>query len=348
VSEPVQPLAPEFLVEILVLPLLSFALAAVPLDSASPEATEATDALPGDVDAPGENDGADDQPVTGGSPASPGAWPDVAAIYFGREVGCTGVLVAPDVVLTAGHCAEGITAVKLDTVDFEQGGERIAARKVVAYPKWARTYDLALVFLEHASTVEPRVIAQSCALDEWLDVGASVAVVGYGATDKRGEVYGTRLNEGYTEVQDPDCTDLDRGCNERVSPAGELGAGGGGVDACFGDSGGPLYLVTDDGAYLVGITSRGYGDARLPCSEGGIYTRPDAAIDWIEDQIGHELPAPACDDLGQADGSGGVEGAITSMSYEVGVCGLPVEAGWVPALAGALVGLRRRALRPPR
>ncbi len=322
--------------------------------------TPALAALPPQTSSNGEEGGGDVQPddavlpdngnedgVTGGSPAARGTWPDVAAIYFGNEVGCTGVLIAPDVVLTAGHCAAGITAVKLDTIDFQRSGERIAARKVVAYPKWARTYDLALVFLEEKSTVEPRVIAQSCVLDEWLATGASVAVVGYGATDKWGEVYGTSLQEGYTEVQDPDCTDLQSGCNKKVSPSGELGAGGGGVDACLGDSGGPLYLETDDGFYLVGITSRGYDDARLPCSEGGIYVRPDAVVDWIEEEIGAELPEPACGSIGVDDAFDGIDDGVTSMSYEVGVCGLPVATSGVATLAAGMLALRRR-LRPPR
>lgn len=297
--------------------------------------------------------------VTGGEAASDGAWPDVAAIYFDNEVGCTGVLIAPDVVLTAAHCAEGITAVKLDTTDFTKGGEHISADRVVTYPKWTRTYDLALVFLSRDAKVKPRTIAQDCVLDEFLTEGSDVAVVGYGATDAWGEEYGTTLQEGVTNVEDPDCTDLEGGCNREVSPAGEVGAGGGGVDACFGDSGGPLYLLTDDGAYLLGITSRGYDDAKLPCSEGGIYVRPDAVVAWIEEEIGQELATPSCDGSGD-DGLPGEDDVtawgedIVSMSYEVGVCGLPLDVGgWGIAVGASGWLVRRRAgnksrLRPGR
>ena len=38
-------------------------------------------------------------------------------------------------------------------------------------------------------------------------------------------------------------------------PDGELGAGGMGIDTCPGDSGGPLYLPTDFGTFLAGVTS---------------------------------------------------------------------------------------------
>ena len=246
-----------------------------------------------------------------------------------------------------------------DIVYFTKGGEHISADRVVTYPKWTRTYDLALVFLSRDAKVKPRTIAQDCVLDEFLTEGSDVAVVGYGATDAWGEEYGTTLQEGVTNVEDPDCTDLEGGCNREVSPAGEVGAGGGGVDACFGDSGGPLYLLTDDGAYLLGITSRGYDDAKLPCSEGGIYVRPDAVVAWIEEEIGQELATPSCDGSGD-DGLPGEDDVtawgedIVSMSYEVGVCGLPLDVGgWGIAVGASGWLVRRRAgnksrLRPGR
>jgi len=71
-----------------------------------------------------------------------------------------------------------------------------------------------------------------------------------------------------------------------VMPRGELGAGGMGVDTCPGDSGGPLYLLTDYGTFLAGVTSRSYDDAMYWCSEGGIYVRPDKITNWIEEVTG--------------------------------------------------------------
>src|SRR5262249_45005345 len=76
------------------------------------------------------------------------------------------------------------------------------------------------------------------------------------------------------------------GCRPAAQPAGELGAGGMGVDTCPGDSGGPLYLTTRYGAVLAGVTSRSYNNARFPCSGGGIYARPDKVLAWIEQLAG--------------------------------------------------------------
>ncbi len=276
--------------------------------------------------------------VVGGAAARAVDWPGVAAVYLDRQVACTGVLIAPTVVLTAGHCADGLTGVSLDADDIGGLRQQFAAKKVVAYPHWGRTYDLALVILDRPATTEPAVIAQGCVLDEFFAKGSDVGIVGYGAVDKRAEEYVDELQEGTTVVIDPACTDEELGCNPQVSPGGELAAGGNGVDSCNGDSGGPLYLRTPDGIYLVGITSRAVDTARLPCSEGGIYVRPDAVIDWIETTAGVQLPAPEC--VG-ADVQGGAftpapldDGEVSSMSYEVGVCGLP---GGLPSLVGASV-----------
>src|SRR3954453_22387654 len=42
--------------------------------------------------------------IVGGSDASAGEYPSVAEITFGQSFLCTGTLIAPDYVLTAGHC----------------------------------------------------------------------------------------------------------------------------------------------------------------------------------------------------------------------------------------------------
>ena len=241
--------------------------------------------------AEGTSDGGDSESswVVGGAQAPQGKWPDTAAIVFGgNQVGCTGTLIAPDVVITAGHCIGGIAGVLLDTNDYTSGGEYIRVTKEIEYPNSWGTVDIGLLLLEKESKVKPRLIAQECVLDELYD-GSNVQIVGYGALDIWGQQYGTRLMEATSTVADHDCTDMWRGCNASVSPGGEMGAGGNGVDACFGDSGGPLYLLTDKGDYLVGVTSRSYANVWAPCEEGGIWGRPDSILGWIESNAGVTL-----------------------------------------------------------
>ena len=99
----------------------------------------------------------------------------------------------------------------------------------------------------------------------------------------------------------PDCSasvvkGISSGCNPSINPGGEIGAGGNGVDACFGDSGGPLYLPTPRGSFLIGVTSRSYDGASpsYPCRDGGLYARPDASLAWMEKVMGAPLEHPQC------------------------------------------------------
>jgi len=257
-------------------------------------------------------------PVVGGGPATKGKWPDTAAIVFnGSSVGCTGTLIAPDVVITAGHCTGGISHVILDSTNYYQNGERIRVEQTIEYPNSWGTVDVAVLVLEQETDIEPRVIAQDCILDDYLRDGADVQIVGYGATDIWGTQYTSTLMEATSTIADHDCSDMWRGCNYSVSPGGEIAAGGDGVDACYGDSGGPLYLLTPEGNFLVGVTSRSYANVYAPCEEGGIWGRPDYVFDWIEQKTGRTLPTPDCDgsgggggddDPGPDDGGGGNDG----------------------------------------
>lgn len=248
------------------------------------------------VSSAGAQDPADLVFVVGGHPAPEGAWPDAAAVTYRGIAICTGTLIAPDVVLTAGHCVDTpVDAVKLDAPNWVTLGTKVDVVEAIAHPNWEQTYDVALLLLAEEVEIPPRPIAAGCIVEDDLHDGAPVALVGYGATEADGGGFTAVLHEGFTEITDHDCTQLDLGCNALVSPGGELIAGGDGVDTCFGDSGGPLYLLTPRGDYLAGVTSRtfyDYGDE--PCSLGGIYVRPDAVRDWIEEETGRVLPEVVC------------------------------------------------------
>lgn len=262
------------------------------------------------VDAPQDDAGVTDSndprfdddvalPVTNGTLVQAGDWTATAGVYFGNDVGCTGVLIAPTLALTAGHCAGGITKIKVDTNNYRNGGELIDVADEIVYPGFNNnfnTYDITLLILETEAETEPVTIAQDCILDDYLYDGAEAWVVGYGAYDENGNRYDAQLREGLVYIEDHDCTDFRSGCVRSISPGGEVGAGNPEemIDSCYGDSGGPLYLDTPQGVYVVGLTSRAYYTVSVPCGEGGIYVRPDAVIDWIEEESGVTLPKPQC------------------------------------------------------
>ena len=147
-------------------------------------------------------------PVVGGDQAPEGLWDDCAAVYFGNQVGCTGTLIAPNVVLTAAHCIGGIDKVKLATNDYRQGGEELRVIQEIAHPSHWSNYDVGVLVLARDAETEPRPIAQGCILDEYLYDGAEVAIVGYGAIDQWGHQYTPLLQEAYTTVVDHDCSDI--------------------------------------------------------------------------------------------------------------------------------------------
>lgn len=232
---------------------------------------------------------AEPAPVIGGDDSPAGKWPDAAAMYYpDGQQGCTGTLIAPTVALTAGHCIYdgGPTNVLVGTNSLARraDGEFLPVMKRIPYPQSQSSYDIAVVVLSQPSTITPRPIATGWARLDIKD-GASVDIVGYGAIDRDANDYINELQEATTTITDADCV-RSAGCNSAAMPAGELGAGGMGIDTCPGDSGGPLYVTTSYGNFLAGVTSRGYDDNRYYCSEGGIYARPDKIVDWIEQQAG--------------------------------------------------------------
>ena len=72
------------------------------------------------------------------------------------------------------------------------------------------------------------------------------------------------------------------------------GAAEGMRDACYGDSGGPLFAVTEAGPVQHGIVSWGEGprDASAACGHAnayGVYTRVANYAGWIGRHLGRDI-----------------------------------------------------------
>ena len=282
-------------------------------------------------------------PVIGGSDAPAGMWPEVASVRFPEGSGsdqpeCTGTLIAPTVVLTAGHCATLAEPPLPDTVlvgtnalDHPERGEVRHVGSAIEYPDSQATYDLGVLVLTAPSTFAPRALATGWARLAVRN-GASIKLVGYGATDASGRRTVPALQEAASTITDFDCT-TSSGCHATARPDGELGAGGMGIDTCPGDSGGPLYVTTSFGTFLAGVTSRAYDGAAQACGGGGIYVRPEKVIAWMEQVAGVRVthgPEPTLDAalVVGADGADGAEGAEATV-----VAGDPLATEHVFAIA---------------
>ncbi len=281
-----------------------------------------------------------DAPVVGGTPVTAGAYPDVVLVVAPMAL-CTGTLVAPDVVLTAGHCI-GInpTEVVIGSIDYSKpSGEAIAVKSATAYPDWQNQYDVGVLVLDHAAKAKPRAIAAACTATEHLDHGAKVTLVGFGLTTKAGTGSNSKLNKAQLVVDDAACT-TDPACAPAVAPDGEFTAGGDGTDSCFGDSGGPLYMSTAHGDVQIGVVSRGVGTTGEPCGGGGVYIRADKVVSWIEKTTGRTIGRATCDTAADSEGDDAPAPEITDGGCSIGGGALGVS---LAAIVAALCLMRRRA-----
>jgi trypsin len=237
--------------------------------------------------------------VVGGSDAAPGEFPSVAEITFGAFA-CTGTLIDPTHVLSAGHCGSATGAVVASPVgwptpliDVRIGsnksgeGEQVPVSSVTISPEYlglTSRNDLSILTLSSASTNAPTQVAAGSERSIW-DPGTLATIAGWGVTEEDGD-----LPDTLQKAQVPITTD--EYCESRYSdedgwdfdPETMVCAGypEGGVDTCQGDSGGPLFADASGARRVVGVTSWGNGCAQ----EGfpGVYARvADTKLrTWVE------------------------------------------------------------------
>lgn len=194
-------------------------------------------------------------PIVGG--ADDAGDPAVVAIAIGGGQ-CSGVVVAPRVVVTAAHCiatGPGTVAVGSDTAN-------VVAVWVDRYYTGDVDHDLAALRLDRDATVTPLAIA--------APVLGSVRLIGFGATAPNGP-RGTRHAVATQIIE--------------VDPR-RARAGGEGATTCTGDSGG---AAVDDSGALVGVITAGDDS----CSVASYLVRPDAEPDLAVVIAAWSGPCPA-------------------------------------------------------
>jgi secreted trypsin-like serine protease len=213
--------------------------------------------------------------VIGGRPTT--EYPDCVALGGKEQWCCTGTLVAPNVVITAGHCLPECAARVLIGVDVTRPEEAqvIEVKNRVVHPIYRTRKpksDLAVLILAEDARAKPRPLATA----EMVAAAESVRLAGYGNTD----VYSSG---GYGIRRLVDVPMASRDPKYGADARTEFVAGAPFLDrdSCNGDSGGPAYVQADGQWYLAGATSRATASAFRPCGDGGIYTQLAEYDDWI-------------------------------------------------------------------
>ncbi|HUT90077.1 MAG TPA: trypsin-like serine protease [Thermoguttaceae bacterium] len=215
-------------------------------------------------------------------------FPDCVAVGSSSRWCCTGTLIAPRVVITAGHCHPGCTSRVFVGPNVQGDGETIGVATAVRHLGYTSSFenDLTLLYLEReVAGVTPRRIAPGGMIDD----AYFVRLAGYGTTDTSGSI-------GYGIRRMVDVPVASRACasDEAVNRYGchrdlEIVAGAPFLDkdSCRGDSGGPAYVRAEgeEEWFLAGATSRATEEAIRVCGDGGIYARLDRYADWIERTI---------------------------------------------------------------
>jgi len=193
----------------------------------------------------------------------------------------SGVLIGPNVVLTAAHVVSPELEASGDRhhvyfgVDTRPGIVKDVAfsRKVIRHPQYNKEkieHDIALIILDEPV---PQCNPLALAGPRDIEKHKCLVVAGYGLTETG--MQGIRHKALLFIAENP---------TKYGAYNYETVAGGRGVDACMGDSGGPCFIRTQrDGrtVYLVAaVVSRGI-QGRALCGDGGVEVRVDQHLDWI-------------------------------------------------------------------
>lgn len=243
--------------------------------------------------------------VYGGAKVPAGGWPSTVGLVQGGSLYCTGTAISPTVVISAAHCAQGMSAssVSVYVGDGKDGGYvsgQYKVKKIKYSPKYNgnKGNDISYIVLSTPLNLPESayvpVLTDADEIAELNALGAKAQIVGFGL--RNGNGFGLKY-----EVTTSVVKSISSGLSYDAKT--EIAIGGSGKDSCNGDSGGPVYGQLKSGEWRVyGVTSRGGS-----CGTGGIYGLMHANICWVQSDSGVNLglPAGVCEDTPVANDDNG-------------------------------------------
>jgi secreted trypsin-like serine protease len=234
--------------------------------------------------------------VVGGQVAEPGTFPWMAFIidFKGNEeeIACSGTVLAPNLVLTAAHCAVDLETgtpnepsgyrVVTGNVDWASPERQVSGvSKMVVFPgyKVSKTSpivfgDAALLVLSTPTTAPPIHLATAAQATR-VRTGTHALIAGWGQT-YYGQAEPTEwLMWAKTVVEGKRCEGLPGRICAIDFPKFKSGV-------CHGDSGGPLLEALPHGRGMIeiGITQAGFGECST--KRPSIFTRANLIAPWAD------------------------------------------------------------------
>ena len=232
------------------------------------------------------------QEIVGGVESERGAFGFAVSLQDNGQHFCGGTLIAPETVLTAAHCVEGVSISRISAVVGREhlstsDGQRAGISQIIVHPDYdAESLDSDIAILILQDTVVELPIGYLTDANEGLASPGEIAtVIGWGTTREGGFAV-DNVREAQVPIVSNAVANLPQSYGGDITDH-MLAAGfaAGGVDSCQGDSGGPMIVSDAEGnPQLAGIVSWGEGCGRA--NKYGIYTRVAEFAPWIDEQIG--------------------------------------------------------------
>jgi len=221
--------------------------------------------------------------IVGGAPPSTGGIArSIVTIVGSRGTFCSGTLIAPRLVLTAGHCVQAGTEYRIVEYDAAHKPQLKTVRRALAHPSFniqailahRASADVALLELD-APTWEavPAVLG---APQLPLNPGNAFTIAGIGVT-----IRGDGRSGGVVRTAPLVATGKPGTLQIRLVDPATQGSKAG-LGACTGDSGGPLFEQQSAGPVIVGVISWSTGaNGNAGC--GGLTGTTPLTLyrDWI-------------------------------------------------------------------
>jgi len=234
--------------------------------------------------------------ITSGAPVSDAEFaagmPWVVVVASRSSAGvCTGVLISPRFVLTAGHCSGGELEVYFGSPS-RAAARRVGVREAIVHPNFRREpieYDLGLLRLVRPVRVPPVAIAGRAESWDLVRPRREATIMGWGSIVSGGEKPDVlrRATITFSKLQKTGTQIVY--WSERGGP-------------CGGDSGGPMLLRGHDGTpVLVGIASTTGGNL---CEAGGgfaAYANVSVLLEFIRQHVPDLAERPPPLDFGLPD-----------------------------------------------